>query len=122
MRGLFTNNSLNIQAGQAVSGISADPQTLRIASGRVWITVEGVSADYWLNAGDTLAVMPGRLVVVEADKAASRIDFMPNRHQSSLAKLRAQLGSLAQRLALGKRGSTIAVQRTTACTQQACCA
>ncbi|HCE09942.1 MAG TPA: hypothetical protein DIT28_10440 [Oxalobacteraceae bacterium] len=73
MRGLFTNGSLTIGAGQAVSGIARKPQMLRVVSGRVWLTLEGVPHDYWLDAGDTFEVMPGRLVVIEADTRDSRV-------------------------------------------------
>lgn len=73
MRGLFTNGSLIIGAGQAVSGIARTPQTLRVVSGRVWLTLEGVPHDYWLHAGDTFEVAPGRLVVIEADTHDSRL-------------------------------------------------
>lgn len=74
MRNLFANESFTIEAGHAVSGIAQNPRILRILSGRVWITVEGISQDYWLAAGDMLTVAPGRLVVVEADKLTSHVD------------------------------------------------
>jgi hypothetical protein len=73
MRGLFTNGSLTIGAGQAVSGIARKPQTLRVVSGRVWLTLEGIPHDYWLHTGDTFEVTPGRLVVIEADTHDSRL-------------------------------------------------
>jgi hypothetical protein len=71
MRGLFTNNTLTIPAGQAVSGTAKRAETLRIQRGRVWITVEGISHDYFLHAGDSFTVVPGRLTVLEADDEAS---------------------------------------------------
>lgn len=71
MRGLFTNKTLTIPAGQAVSGTAARAETLRIQRGRVWITVEGINHDYFLHAGDTFTAVPGRLTVVEADQEAS---------------------------------------------------
>jgi hypothetical protein len=112
MRGLFTNTSLNIQAGQAVSGIAANPHTLRINSGRVWITVEGIRQDYWLRAGDTFSVVPGRLIVIEADKIASRVDITPNRQQSSpLAKLTAQMNGMLGGLVRNKTVNTVSHQR-----------
>jgi len=67
MTNLFTNTGLGIPAHQAVSSIASRPQTLQIVSGCVWVTVEGVSQDYWLSAGDSLTVTPGRLVVVESN-------------------------------------------------------
>ena len=71
MRGLFTNRTLTIAAGQAVSGTANRAQTLRIQRGRVWITVEGIDHDYFLNAGDAFTAVPGRLTVLEADEEAS---------------------------------------------------
>ena len=71
MRGLFTNRTLTIPAGQAVSGIAGRAETLRIQRGRVWITVEGINHDYFLHAGDTFTAVPGRLTVLEADQEAS---------------------------------------------------
>lgn len=71
MRGLFTNRTLNIPAGQAVSGTASRAETLRIQRGRVWITVEGINHDYFLHAGDTFTAVPGRLTVLEADQEAS---------------------------------------------------
>lgn len=102
MRGLFTKKSLTIEAGQAVSGVSKHAHTLRIASGRVWITVEGISHDYWLTTGDTLTVIPGRLVVIEADRTASRIDIPPPKYQAVLIGLGARLGNAMQRLMSSK--------------------
>ena len=77
MRNLFANRCFEIQAGHAVSGTAAQARTLRVASGRVWVTVEGERDDFWLRAGDSVSVAPGRLVVIEADQGASRIDFLP---------------------------------------------
>lgn len=102
MRGLFTKQSLALEAGQAVSGIAGHAQTLRVLRGRVWITVEGVSHDYWLSAGDSLAAIPGRLIVVEADRADSRLDIMTTRKPSMLMQLGKQARAFAQRVASGK--------------------
>lgn len=74
---LFTNSSFNVPAGCAISGVATHAHVLRIETGRVWITVEGGSRDFWLGVGDTLAVFPGYLIVIEADKVGSRIDVMP---------------------------------------------
>ncbi len=104
MRGLFTNNSLNIQAGQAVSGIADHARTLRICSGCVWITVEGISQDYWLSAGDTFAVTPGRLIVVQAYRIASRVDITPDTQQSAARKLGARLSKVLAVLQTPKAG------------------
>lgn len=73
MRELFTNGSLTLAAGQVASGITRKAQTLRIASGQVWITQDGVPGDHWLRAGDSFAVAPGGLLVVEAHGSDSRL-------------------------------------------------
>lgn len=75
MRDLFTKQSLAVAPGQVVSGIAGRVQTLRVLQGRIWITVEGISHDYWLSAGDTFTTIPGRLTVIEAIQIESRIDF-----------------------------------------------
>ncbi|MEN3292703.1 MAG: hypothetical protein V7642_1956 [Burkholderiales bacterium] len=75
MRDLFTTRSLSIAAGHAVSGTAKEAQTLRVLSGRLWITVEGLSHDYWLFAGDTFTLTPGVMTVMEADGAAGTVEL-----------------------------------------------
>jgi quercetin dioxygenase-like cupin family protein len=76
MTSLFGRETLTLAAGQAVSGTAHSPRTLRVLAGRVWLTVEGAPDDHWLTAGESIAVAPGRLVVLEADRA-SRIALSP---------------------------------------------
>lgn len=97
MRSLFTKQSLTIQPGQVVSGVAGNVRTLRVLQGRVWITVEGISHDYWLSAGDTFTAIPGRLTVIEADRAESRIEFAPSARWLGALKLLA--AGLASRFA-----------------------
>lgn len=104
MRELFAKGCVSIDPGQAVSRIADQSRSLRIVSGRVWITIEGELDDYWLGAGDSLTIPAKRLVVIEADKMASRIDFALPRHPADAIDavgLGAQLGQLAQRLMAG---------------------
>ncbi|MET3133518.1 hypothetical protein AAKU55_003808 [Oxalobacteraceae bacterium GrIS 1.11] len=96
MRNLFANRCFNLDAGQAVSGIARESRTVRVVSGRVWLTVEGQQDDFWLSAGDSVAVAPGRLVVIEADRTASRIDLAPAR-QGAGTGFGAQWQHLTQR-------------------------
>jgi hypothetical protein len=77
MKILFTNASHIVSAGQVIAGIAQQAQTLRIACGRVWLTVEGTLQDYWLSAGESVVVEPGRLVVIEADRMQSCIEIAP---------------------------------------------
>lgn len=67
MRGLFTNDSFQLGAGEVLSGCAKRTRLLRIKSGSAWVTIEGAREDYWLSAGDALRVAAGRLVVVEAE-------------------------------------------------------
>ncbi len=102
MRGLFTRDTISIQPGQAVSGIASSTRTLRIARGRAWVTIEGVSHDYWLTGGDTITAIPGRLIVIEADTACDRVEATIARDPSTLSKLAAQLRALTPRFAARK--------------------
>jgi hypothetical protein len=81
MRKVFTDSAITVNSGSAWSGIASRPETLQIVSGSAWITIEGEPSDYWLSSGDTLAIAPQRLVVVEADHGDSRIRTVaPARH------------------------------------------
>ena len=75
MRKLFTKSALVIDAGTTVSGISSQTETLQVTAGKVWITVEGSNEDYWLQAGESVSVAAGRLIVIEADKLDSRVSL-----------------------------------------------
>ena len=72
MRGLFTSDSFQLDAGEVISGASKSAQILRIKSGNAWVTIEGIGHDYWLSAGDALRVATGSLVVVEAQRDGLR--------------------------------------------------
>ncbi len=74
MRNLFASHSSSIRPGSVVSGVADREQTLRIVCGEVWATIEGSSRDYWLSAGDSLQIAPGRLVVIESTRMHSRVD------------------------------------------------
>lgn len=97
----FAKESYTIPAGKAVSGKVDSPQAILIASGRVWLTVEGVEADHWLQAGESFTLPADRLIVIEADKQASLIEMatgkvaihaaqLPKRHASNIGAGKAQ--------------------------------
>src|SRR3954463_15648963 len=73
MKTLFAGEMLTIPAGRAVSGAVQCAGAIHVVAGRVWLTVEGEQDDYWLSAGESIAVDAGRLVVLEADRVASRV-------------------------------------------------
>ncbi|MBC3871683.1 DUF2917 domain-containing protein [Undibacterium oligocarboniphilum] len=71
----FTNQSLSLQAGETVSGISEQARQIRLSRGRVWLTIAGVDADFWLHAGETMTIPAHRLIVLEADQQDSQLEF-----------------------------------------------
>lgn len=118
MRELFTNNKLAMSSGQVVSGIASGEQVLRICSGRVWVTVEGIKHDYFLHAGDSFTAIPGRLTVVEADQDAS-IELRRAPALPALDGMRAALSAVRQRFAPAQTVQT-SLQRHRLC-NDACC-
>lgn len=71
-------------AGRAISLLPQAPGELRIAHGRVWVTLgsaeDGVTVragDYFLSAGDLLQLKPGQQVVMEvySNSAAEDVYF-----------------------------------------------
>jgi hypothetical protein len=96
MRIELTNQLFTIPAGQAFSAIAKRPQTLRIDDGKVWITVEGSLDDHWLSSGERLMLEPGRMVVIQADQADSRIAVQA----VTGSQFGARLATLARRIHL----------------------
>ncbi|MBB5390854.1 MULTISPECIES: DUF2917 domain-containing protein [unclassified Herbaspirillum] len=45
--------------------------TLEVSHGRVWVTQEGRADDFWLESGHSMVLLPGALVVIEADHMSS---------------------------------------------------
>jgi hypothetical protein len=88
MRNLFTTPDSLVNAGAVRSGIASRRQTLQIVNGSAWITIEGEPHDYWLSAGDTLDVNPGRLVVVEALKRDVAVSVAASASSGALHTLR----------------------------------
>lgn len=60
---------------QIRAGRLAHVSTLQVSQGRVWVTQEGRADDFWLKEGESMVLLPGNLVVVEADRqSAIRIE------------------------------------------------
>lgn len=87
MRNVFTNSPLTVRAGNAWSGVATRPETLQIVSGSAWVTIEGDRHDYWLSAGDKLAIAPQRVVVIESDRSDSRIGTVASASHGIAARL-----------------------------------
>jgi glyoxylate utilization-related uncharacterized protein len=91
MSTLFIQNSHAILHGQVLSGIARQAKILHVASGLVWVTIEGMPDDHWLSSGDMLFIPPGRLVVIEAEKCTSRIDIRPATIRQALTNPRIRI-------------------------------
>lgn len=51
----------------------AQPLTLQVMAGQVWLTVEGDQRDYWLASGDTFVLNRGERVWVSAGQGGTRL-------------------------------------------------
>ncbi|KAF1042486.1 MAG: hypothetical protein GAK35_02692 [Herbaspirillum frisingense] len=56
---------------QVRSGRVAQVCVLQVGHGRVWATQEGRPEDFWLEPGASMVLLPGALVVIEADHRSS---------------------------------------------------
>ena len=77
MIALFTSRIAALLPGQLTAGIAKRTEILHFRSGRAWLTVEGIPQDFWLEAGDSFIVPPGRKIVIEADKSECRVEVEP---------------------------------------------
>ncbi|HEY8607031.1 MAG TPA: DUF2917 domain-containing protein [Noviherbaspirillum sp.] len=109
---------LSLQAGEVISGTATRAETLRVRSGQVWITVEGISHDYFLHAGDCFTAVPGRLTVLQAEQDAG----VEHRRGGPLQKLRGAAPVL-RRLARVLTPAPVApalLQRARGCSDAGC--
>lgn len=77
MQNISAEESLSLAPCQLVSMRLEESHVIRVMSGRVWITIEADLNDYWLCAGQALALPRDRHIVIEADSQHSCIDFLP---------------------------------------------
>jgi hypothetical protein len=73
---LFAKHEHTLQSRQTLSGVARQSQTIGVEYGLLWLTIEGRRQDFWLAAGDSMSLKPGRLVVIEA-QADSRLWLQP---------------------------------------------
>jgi hypothetical protein len=62
---------LTLQRCQVRAGRVAQVCELKVRHGRVWVTQEGRAEDFWLEPGAGMVLLPGALVVIEAENLAS---------------------------------------------------
>lgn len=73
MQNIFTRRQVLMQAGEVTSLQVTRPICLQIASGWVWVTIEGGRTDYWLCGGQSLDIPGDGLVVIESVNTASKL-------------------------------------------------
>ncbi|WP_034303753.1 DUF2917 domain-containing protein [Herbaspirillum sp. RV1423] len=97
MQNIFTKKQFRMQAGDVTALQVRRPVCLHVGSGRVWVTIEGGSTDYWLSGGQSLDI-PGRgLVVIESVNIASKLQIgLCRRHW--MMRLARGAAALAKRL------------------------
>lgn len=67
--------TLQLRAGQTHSLVLSQAREIKVKQGQVWITITGVSDDYWLQAGDQMLLPAHMQVVIEADKQACELSW-----------------------------------------------
>ncbi|MGN6388460.1 MAG: DUF2917 domain-containing protein [Burkholderiaceae bacterium] len=76
MQKIFVTRQYGIDAGRVLSVRDPAAVGLRVAAGRVWVTVAGSPDDHWLEPGDEFDLGTTRHVVVEAGGCAGIIDIL----------------------------------------------
>ena len=102
---------LTLQRRQVRAGRVAQGCEIRLRHGRVWVTQEGRAEDFWLEPGAAMVLLPGALVVIEADHLSS-LRIEPVALQTARAWLRlcrAGLRGLGHALCHGVRGNASAL-------------
>jgi hypothetical protein len=67
--------------------MSNQHETLNVVRGRVWLTVEGSPDDYWLAAGDSFALEPDKLVVIEAHHGDCQVALSNEQESDAAAEI-----------------------------------
>lgn len=73
----LTQSELKLSAGQTLSGVLSETRELKVRQGRVWITITGVTDDYWLKPGETISLPAHMQIVIEADQHAAELIWLP---------------------------------------------
>jgi hypothetical protein len=72
---LTMNTARQISRNQSLSVTGRRGMTVRVASGRIWLTRDGDIRDYILNAGDSLEIAAsGRVVAFGLTEAFVQVD------------------------------------------------
>ena len=93
MQDISAEESLSLAPRKLVSLMLEQSRTIRVVCGRVWLTIEADVNDYWLSAGDTLMLAPGKHIVIEADPVLCCIDVLPACLEPAVSALRAPVNA-----------------------------
>ncbi len=73
----LNQEEIKLAPGQTISGVLKHSREIRVLQGRVWITIAGVTDDYWLESGASFSLPAHMLIVLEADAGPSRLGWLP---------------------------------------------
>jgi hypothetical protein len=61
-----------LDSGVCVAHRNPTASRITVASGTLWLTLEGDAADYWLQTGDSLTIAPRQRLWLSAETDAAR--------------------------------------------------
>ena len=85
------------EPGQPVSLRAGYGQSVKVIEGRVWVTVEGCVADYWLQPGEVFALAEGERFWLSGEGGPARFALSAVSAPLSWRRLAAGLRVLAHR-------------------------
>lgn len=81
MQNFFNNKPLQLAQGEVVALRINGGIKLKVMCGRVWVTLQGDSADYWLCDGQQIDIPGYGILVVEAASGACQVQVDLQRPQ-----------------------------------------
>ncbi|XVJ68262.1 MAG: DUF2917 domain-containing protein [Rhizobacter sp.] len=76
---------LSLSLGELLTLTPTQPTTLHLQSGVLWVTQTGDHHDHFLKAGQSMQLSPGRLTVVQAERASVQACLLrPATHSAKL--------------------------------------
>lgn len=69
----FAKKQYSIAAGLTLSGRLKQERHLQVTRGRIWLTIEGQDADFWLQSGESMKLPAHSLLVMQAEQEESEM-------------------------------------------------
>ena len=73
MQNIFNNKPVQLAQGEVVALRIKGRVKLKVMTGRVWVTLQGDSADYWLCGGQQIDIPGYGILVIEAACGSSQV-------------------------------------------------